>query len=87
MGRRQLGSLDLSVICPLLGASRTSARGTNRTWRDVCYESAIRIEADIDKYRLLNFQNMRAVDILAPRSTPIEMKPASSILGEWCDSR
>jgi hypothetical protein len=44
-------------------------------------------EADIDKYCLLNFQNMRAVDILAPCSTPIETKPASSILGEWRDSR
>jgi hypothetical protein len=29
---------------------------------------------------------MRAVDILAPCSTPIETKPASSILGEWRDS-
>ena len=72
---------------PEFVALHESLDGTFRTWRDVCYESAIRIEADIDKYCLLNFQNMRAVDILAPCSTPIETKPASSILGEWRDSR
>src|SRR5258708_33986763 len=29
--------------------SATSANGTKRTWRDVCYESVMRAKADIDQ--------------------------------------